>query len=57
MTATSLTSVVRTLKIRARELWCDWFHRGDHIRLNLYKQGTYEIIGEAIFCKRCVKGG
>lgn len=37
--------------------WCDLFHKSEHVRLPLYKQGTYEQIGIALFCKRCIKGG
>lgn len=51
---------------KAREVWlraqllyvlyrCQFFHKKHQIKLPLYRQGTYTVIGEALFCKKCVQ--
>jgi len=49
--------MIKRIKRVLREKWCDLAHRADQVKLPLYKQGTYEQIGIAIYCKRCIKGG
>lgn len=34
---------------------CLWLHRKDSVLLPLYRQGTMIKIGDALFCKRCLK--
>lgn len=43
------------LKNRIRQAICLRLHRAHHIRTPLYKQGTYETIGEVVYCKKCLK--
>lgn len=35
--------------------WCEWTHIRSHIRVPLLKQGTNEVIGEGLFCLKCIK--
>jgi hypothetical protein len=37
--------------------WCDMFHQTEHIKIPMYRQGTYEQVGMMLVCKKCIKGG
>lgn len=47
--------MIKRVKQWVLHKWCDLFHCSEHLRLPMYKQGTYEQVGIMLVCKKCIQ--
>lgn len=40
---------------KIKQRWCSLTHQSHQLKLPMYKQGTYEVVGTLVYCKKCIK--